>query len=332
MVMLKRLLVPIIASFMLVACGGGGGGGGSSESSPTNPYDADAKYTGTRTQATITKANKLDFLRALYGVEYEGFSLASSEQSAALQEQSFSSLTKDLTALALYVVKPSGYTLAAATPVNKTIACPQGGTTQITGEIDSQTGLGVATLNMVNCIATIGKANGTIQLAITGYNVAAQQPTAFTLTFQNLKVDYSIVSYTAVGTQSYSLVQGIETTTSNIHRLNHATNKQSLIKNYKVVSASPYDTRFKLSGQAYVQDQGYVNLTTLENVVFNSVGIPITGKALFSGAGNSKLRITASATSFMFELDSNGDGTYEETGYITFIDLFGSGDYCVSGC
>lgn len=328
MVMLKRLVAPVLAA-LLVGCGGGGGGG---DSGSTNPYDADAKYTATRTQATITTANKLDFLRALYGVEYEGFSLASAEQDAA-QEQSFSSLTKDLTALALQVaITPASYTLAAATPVNRTIACPSSGTTQITGEIDSQTGLGTVTLTMVNCVTTIGKANGTMQLAITGYNVAAQRPTAFTLTFQNLKVDYPIVSYTAVGTQSYSLVQGIETTTSNIHRLNHTANKQSLIKNYKVVSASPYDTRFKLSGQAYLQDHGYVNLSTLENVVFSDVGIPIVGKALFSGAGNSKLRITASSSNFMFELDSNGDGTYEETGYITFIELFGSGDYCVSDC
>ena len=332
MTLLKRLVAPVFVSLALVACGGGGGSGGS-DSGSTNPYDADAKYTGLRTQAMLTTTNKSDFIRALYGVEYESFSLASVDQSTAIQERSFSSLTKDLTALALQkTTKPTGYTLAAAVPVSEITTCPRGGTSQFTGEIDNQTGLGTVTLKMTNCVNTIGKANGSMQMIISGYNMAAQEPTAFTLTFQNLKVDYDALSYTAVGTQSYALSQGIETTTSNIHRLNHTTNKQSLIKNYKVVSSSANATTFKLSGQAYLQDYGYVNLSTLENVTFNTAGIPIAGKALLSGAGNSKLRITATSSTMMVELDSNGEGNYEETGYITLRELFGGGDYCVSGC
>lgn len=317
-----HFILPLAVSLLLTACGGGDGGG-SSNSTPVNPYDADAKYTGIRTQTTITTNNKLDFIRALYGVEYEGFSLASTGQNSTTQEQSFSSLTKDLTALALHAtIKSTGYTLAAAKPVNDTIACPNGGTTKISGEVDKSTGIGVVTLAMTNCITTIGKSNGNVQLAITSYDLAARKPTAFTLTFQNLKVDYPIVSYTAVGTQSYSVVQGIETTTSNIHRLNHTTNKQSLIKNYQVVSISPYDTRFKLSGQAYLQDYGYVSVSTLENVVFSDAGIPIAGKARLAGANNSKLQITATTSNMMLELDSNGDNVYEETSYITFAELF----------
>ncbi|WP_020560078.1 hypothetical protein [Thiofilum flexile] len=331
MLKLKYLTVSFLAPLILVACGGGGGGG--SDSGFTNPYDADATYTGTRTQATITNSNQIDFMRALYGVEYEGVSLASTEQNAAIQEHSFSNFIKGLTTLALRSTqRSSGYTLAATAAISETIACKSSGTMKAAGEVDNQTGLGVLTLTMTNCVDTLGKANGTVQVAITGYDTTQGMATAFTLTFQNLKVNYSVVSYTAVGTQSYSSAQGIETTTSNIYRMNHNTNKQSLVKNYKVVTSSAYATTFKLSGQVYLQDYGYATLSTLSNVTFSDAGIPVAGKALLSGASSSKLRMTASNSSLGFELDSNGDNTYEETGYITLLELFGDGDYCISGC
>ncbi|MBK8455115.1 MAG: hypothetical protein WAQ53_06995 [Thiofilum sp.] len=60
--MLKRLVAPVLAA-LLVGCGGGGGGGGSSDSGSTPiTVDADAAYTGKRTEAQLTPTNSMEFI------------------------------------------------------------------------------------------------------------------------------------------------------------------------------------------------------------------------------------------------------------------------------
>lgn len=333
-----RFMTVLGMALVLTACGGGGGGGSDSGSNNSNPYDADTKYTGKREQASLTTNNQYYFVQALYGKEYEAFSLASANNTSVMnQEQGFSKLTKTLTALAINSVKGqmSTYQPMASKPFNQTYACSKSGNYQVNGELDDQTLLGVVIMTYNNCVESDapGKLNGTAQLAITGADKINQELTAFTLTFQNFNVTYDALNYVVVGTQNYSKTSGIETTISNIHRLNKNTNKQSYLKNYKVVTSAANATTFKLSGQVYLQDYGYANLSTLSNITFNSLGVPTSGQALLAGANNSKLRLTASASSLMTEVDSNGDNVYESKGYITLVDLIGdNGDVCISGC
>lgn len=325
MVMLKRLVAPVLASLLLAACGGGGGGGGS-ENSGSIPItiDADTAYTGKRTQAQLTHTNSMDFIRALYGADFNQVSLASNDRQVGIKDASFSQLDAQIRQVVLKSVRLSnGYVLAKT--ISEVEPCDGGGTVKLSGAVDDVTYLGTLTVSFDKCSSANSTLSGTAQMKVTGFNTSSNQVTAFELVYNQLTLVFNGVSYTVLGSQRYLASATNEKVISTMLRKNSITNKQSLIKNYtndaKISSTSGVRYEHLLSGQVFLESYGYSTLSTIEPIEYYTYEYPVRGQVILKGLSNSKLRLTGSDYGVLAELDSDGDNIYELYKLVTLENL-----------
>jgi hypothetical protein len=141
----------------------------------------------------------------------------------------------------------------------------------------------------------------------------------FTLSFNNIAMTSGNNSFTNAGSITYNFQASPITVSMTLFLLDHTTGKVFWINpfNMTLSRASDY-VDFQVSGRYYHPDYGYVDISTptafriYSDSTWPSQGVLILdGKTGIAG-GSSKARLTAiSATAYMVEADTDGDGAYE---------------------
>ncbi len=291
----------ILFSFLLISCGGGGG----SSSSNFTFVEVNARelYSGQVSQATLTKDNGMEFVEAV-----------------------LNNYTIDLGGSTNLSGRPTNTNVnnnIQAREVSETIPCDFGGSIDANGDLNEQTLLGILNLDINQCnndgISTL---TGMISMKINGFDVQSEAITSSVISMNNLMLQFQGETQSVSGTETYDLERPVETTVSNTIRLN-TDGKQSLTENLTLKET--FGGAFfegngnEISGKIYLEDHGYVQISTTE-LLEDNLGIPSLGEILVVGANQSKLIITAISgfnNVFRVRLDSEGDGIYEAFSTIT---------------
>jgi hypothetical protein len=298
----------LVVAALLAACGGGGGGssnGGNNGGGSGNPPPG-LPYTGVTSAAALTSVNTPTIAGALL---YE-MGLASGSRPLPAQVAAPGLRLPD-PARALGKVRQ-----AKATFFRKPIStenCSQSGTVRIDDQTTSN-GTGTLTLTFNACVEDGTRSDGVQRILIVAYDLARDEPTDFTITFEGYSenagsfgLDIDGTVHAVVGltnTTTYDAVtryrpEGVQ------HRM------QNLVVQEHAISSSI--VQVTIQGRFFHSAHGYVDVETAEP-------LSIANGAEFPSAGVLRLRSSSAARAdvrfdnvdqITLTLDENGDGNPE---------------------
>jgi hypothetical protein len=179
--------------------------------------------------------------------------------------------------------------------------------------------------------------NGPASLRVDAVSSPFPSPTDFTISFARLTLRGLGLSIDAGGSLRVQLqfAPDTETITANLVSLNNNTGETAKTEN--LVFVNVYVNTFigtpissSVSGRVFHPVHGYVDVTTPTPFVFGTVSqaFPDSGELLLTGAsggaGNRTIRATAvNSTLVQLQLDTNGDGTVDNTARMKWTELTG---------
>lgn len=309
------LLFGVSFPLSLISCGGGGGGGRIS-------------YDGLTTQALINEENASTLaLGAWYGgaigpnidifgaVKTEG-EISGNPFSLGVMSWSF---TDVIDGLVIHSFAGSIYT-GAVQQVDEIMYGSCGGFATVTGTVNDQTGSFSGSVNFADYCEEVLTINGQTNISGT-VNLDTEELVRFTLTFTSLTVEDDQESLTLNGSfkADYTAFP-LEVTMSYVLRNNELL-KTYWLKDVKfqLVGGTDYVDIINLTGRYYDPGYGYVEISLGTTIRIYDYGYwPSSGKMVLIGAvydsgGNTKSRLTfLSATEFLVEADTDGDGEYDD--------------------
>jgi hypothetical protein len=317
-----RISMLCLPALLLAACGGGGGGG-----------DGGGSGGGSTVAGVVITADNAKPLAA------DAIAVASDAQDAqgagamvmGAQVQSGSGIgTMRLVDISRGLVKlrPSG-TLATGVTAGESMACPAGGTLQISG--DQTTMTYVAS----NCkMDSASSMNGSMTITLhSGNPDAVTYPYQIDMSFsaQDLTVTYGTDSSTINGDMRIKLTANSATsqeiTLSGSMLSSSSAGRSGVMKNYsQTLSVNGSATSQTVSGTVETTNSRLggtfsYTITTVSPVTFNSTGSLTGGVVKITGNGSSLLMTVTGTDSIKLEVDGNGDGTYETTVTTTRTEL-----------
>ncbi len=181
-----------------------------------------------------------------------------------------------------------------------------------------------------DCLLDGTTLNGSATLRVDVFDLGALEPTDFTISFSRLMLRGSGLSIDAGGSLRAQLDLGsnTETITASFVSLDNNTGEMSKAENLEIVNVynnifAPTFFTASISGRVFDQVHGYVDVTTVQPLVFGTLSqlFPDSGQMLLTGAGSS-IRVTAlSATLATLALDLDGNGVPENTATLKWTDL-----------
>ena len=303
----------LVAATLLSACGGGGGGGSSSGNNGGNNGGGSGNpapglpYTGIATAATLTSANTPTIAGALL---YE-LGLASGDRPLPAQVSAPGLRFPDPARTVGKAKARQSKTAFFRKPVT-TENCSEGGTVRIDDQTNAN-GTGTLILTFTACIEDGTRSDGVQRVVIAAYDLARDEPTDFTITFQgysettgNFGLDIDGTVHAVFGitsTTTYDAVtryrpEGVQ------HRM------QNLVVQDRAIS--PSTVQVTIQGRFFHSAHGYVDVETTEPLSIANALFPSAGalRLRSSGAARGDLRFNA-ADQFTLSLDENGDGAPE---------------------
>ena len=224
---------------------------------------------------------------------------------------------------------PAQRPLTGIIPVDQTDPCDSG-TVRVFGTL-SDFGTGTLTVNYQNCRDGDETVNGQGTFRVDVFDMGLFVPTDFTITTSRLTFRGTGISFDNGGTVRIQLNVGArtETITQNMVSLNNLTGATS--KSENLVFVNTYNDFFfptsytgSLSGRIYHGVHGYVDVSTLTPVAFATLtqAFPHSGQLLLIGNTSRSVRVTAhSSTVAVLALDLDGDGGFESSVTLTWMDL-----------
>ena len=315
-----RLPAATLLAFSLIACGGGGG---SSTSSP---------YTGSTTAAVITPTNADNIVRGAYQGGDTGTSLVGPLGASPGETQNVSAASPPRVLSIVQILKEvSGKvwsrrsTSGSVTPraivtVSDTINDAYGGSISFTLSVNDPTGGFTGSFSFNNYHGDSGGAvSGTVNVSGT-YDIGAGSMDDIHFTLIAVTVTDASSGVTVSG--SVDLLNGNPSTgTVTLYMTNNVSGKTDWIDDLTItVTEGPGYSEATLSGKIYLQDYGFVVISTptpFHYLAGNTY--PSSGTMIVTGASNGRARLTISnPTSYTVDVDANGDGTYELSGSHTW--------------
>ena len=281
---MKNLLL-LFSLLFLVSCGGGGSGGSANNEVTPNIFSL---YSGKTTQANLNESNYLDFVRVLYGDNPEvPTTLAarglepnievSSNLDSNLNTQIIDSMTLKQSQISRRAVNEVGY-------------CEEG-TSKITGDLNENTLTGKLVSDYANCTNQGVTINGLVTLEIKKYNIGADVLEHYIISYKELQVTQNNQSVTLSGNSEVSLDSSLSVTTT-IDNILRSSDKEVMFEDFTTIATYPNITT--MSGKIYLEDHGYVVVSTQDQLVntryYETVtselpGLPTTGGPIqFNGA------------------------------------------------
>ena len=305
------LALTVSLPLSLISCGGGGGGG--------------ISYNGVTTQAQVTEENATPLAVGawlggslgpnidIFGAVVSDGEIFNNSFSLGVMPGVFMNLMDDL------VIPPftgGGYA-GAVQQINERMYGSCGGTADITGSADDETGSFSGSVNFEDfcedTFITKGRADvsGTVDLV-------SEEVVRFTLTFKSLTLEDAQESMTIKGSFSADYTASpFEVTMSYVIR-NNDQMKTYWMKDatFQLVGEMDYVDITSATGRYYDPDYGYVELSVGTTIRIYDYGYwPSNGTLILTGAqgtsgGSSKARLVfLNSNSYQVEADTNGDGT-----------------------
>lgn len=240
---------------------------------------------------------------------------------------------KDYTA---YVVRSSLRTINSKVSVNQTYTGSISGTLTISGNIDSITGTGSLTMSYVNFNDGDGFTyDGNLTVRVDGFDVVNSLITDGTANFTSWKIQSETINYELSGTMRIqeSALSNISTQTYNLDGQDKISNTKFRFENFVEIITydnilNPTSKTESYSGRLYVDNYGYVNVSTASPLVYSSAlqqNPGSGGPILLSGAGSSKASLTPYSTSYVeIDVDADGDNIYESRHVYSWSDMTGA--------
>lgn len=301
--MYTRLLLVFAGLSLLAGCGGDGGGSSAAGSSG---------YTGATTQATVTTSNA----KALSADAYSGSQVSaaasgvakvatgSDEQSAMLQATS-GILERSVTTI---VGAPTSSAKVAAATAQNTVN-GFSGSYSYTISYDQATGAFSGTITFSQYKETSNSATVSGSMAFTGvYNQATGMFTSLNISLNSLTGTKDGRSYSLAGSMSFSTSGASKTVSMSVVLTDNVSRLTYWAKDYVLVLTG---SSLTVSGTYYDPVHGYVVISTITPLTVSTVdATPTSGQLLFSGSNGTKARLTFTASGYIIEVDTVGNGTY----------------------
>lgn len=333
------MMVLVLAGGVLTILGTGGGGGGGDNGTPGS-----ISYVGNTEPAIISATNAARLVGNIVGasatseviVVPAGATLNSPYGSREGSSQSglahrLNAYLNDTLMRARTQISGAGVTVAVI-PVDEILPCDDGGSVHVSGTLNDN---GTGTLNAIynNCRTGEDTLNGEATLRIDAFDLTYFIPTDATFSFPILTLTTPTQSQSVSGTlrDQVNITANTETLTINMVTRDDLSGDTSKAENF--VAIAVFDNIFfpsfyteTISGRVFDSIHGYVDITTVTPLIFNSINqfFPDSGQLRLTGASNSSIRVTAvSAMLVLLELDLNGDSTYDTTATLKWTDLGG---------
>lgn len=201
--------------------------------------------------------------------------------------------------------------------------CEAGGTIEMQGNLTSNVSKSKINLVFRNCRYGGSTFNGAGALIIYNFNAEHDQPASSSLSYNRTTVTSGNASFVAIGNiaEVHDFNASTIRTIADIQMRDSTTGKESLIKATRFCYCATHDAY----GEISLQDYGKAKFTNTKALVYAEEGnIPTAGEITFTGANDSKIKVTALGEVFdsstqtnklMLEvsIDANGDGVYEST-------------------
>lgn len=304
--------------FLMVACSSGGGGGGGTSGGIT--------YVGNTDPAVLTATNTARLVGNVVGsfeasdVITVGVALNSPESTrgglsqSALANRLITYFHDTLTRTPLLAEQA-----VAAIAVDDTIPCDEG-SIHVLGTLNED-GTGEVSATYNSCRTGEAMLSGEATLLIVAYDLTYDIPTDATYSFTNLTLTIRGESYRMSGSvrDQQSIASNTETLTINMITQDELSDETIKDDNLVIIIVSddildPSSYTETLSGRVYDSEHGYVDVTTVSDIVFSSINqeCPDSGQLRLDGAANASIRVTAiSAALIRLEVDRDGDSSYE---------------------
>lgn len=337
----------LLFSVSLAACGSGGGETtngpetpitpvtGVTENNTANPTPTiSSVYTGTKDPALLDQTNTVEFAQLVFGNSLESTPLTKSR--SAINEEQKVLINKSLFVSSINeaIKRHASAISLTQRQISSTENCSLGGTLNKEGEIEDVTNVGTLTLIYNDCEEEQGVVlNGNATIT----TISSTFPKSSISRFNDLKITQSLGNFSITGNiESYTELDENQDKykrleTRNIVAVHSQTNFSSFFENVvlEVIGSNVADTATgKLSGKIYLQDEGYVQLSSSDDFLpyfLRSSGevIPQFGSAYLTGASSSKARLfhqvrfdapeALDSERYRLDLDKDGDGLYELT-------------------
>ncbi|HSO17822.1 MAG TPA: hypothetical protein VLT88_00090, partial [Desulfosarcina sp.] len=324
---LRTLFVGLFAVLLVVGCGGGGGGSDGDDQPAVT-------YTGLLTQARITAENAMEFNAFILG---DGiFPLPPMEELVAVPE------TQALvTSRESRPATSSTATALTCTPTTETGSFPGA----ISGHVDysariSEDCSAVIEFSYVNFNDGDGSIyDGVLTVRVFDYDMSSEMFMSMALSTDALEFQGDAVHIVLSGTATLSLagsdaLTSVETMTMNFDGRDEVTRKTFRVQDLRSAlscNTSTFPPNYcseQVSGRIYLEDDGYVEISVDTPLVYNyasrfNVDVPDAGgPVILHGAGNTREVITPlSIVQVNIGLDTNGDGSFEESTTLDWRDL-----------
>jgi len=292
-----NLLLTMVIPFFLVACGGDPAG--------------TMTYTGITTQAGITDTNAKTVV-----VDEMSNTNATSNATGASDSLSDEARNKALKYAKTKALSFSQRERSAVTSSSDTEVGPCGGTViydttinDVTFEIDI-----TATFKSYCEDNALMSGSMLFEMELN----SSQTDYAAKITYTNFTVNEDNMLHTMSGTVTSEGILFSSTLTLNMVMANNTKSEQIKLENF-VVTTGAYSVEY--SGRIYHSTHGYVDVTTLTPMSFDSSGYMSSGSIKLDGANSYAILSAATNGGYVLEIDSNADGIIDSTETGAWTDL-----------
>ena len=304
----------------LAACGGGGGGSGGAAASGGN-----VTYTGATAPAVITSTNANALAGDVIGGNRATGTLAVTGAVAAASKgprvvRAMSLISAKMNQVTKSAAAHPGIVSGAVTSVSQTINCTISGTASVSGSIDNVTGIGSLTFTFNRCREATGTLNGSMTVAVNGYDVTNSVITDGSISFSAFTFSDGVTTVTMSGklTDRLNQVTSTRTQTANFVAMDSASGQQIKLQNFQLVTVLspswvlPTSYTLQISGRIYDSAYGYVDVRTTSPLVFVTMQDPYPssgGPLVLSGSPPSQVTVQPvdATTAQIRGVDANGN-------------------------
>ena len=310
---LSRITVFYLSLLLLSGCGGGGGSDNDNVSLLI-PSQINGAYRGDQNLAVLNQNNAMSFVGSFFGRSInqidsrQGLNKTKKENRLDttwinIRNQIINVATSDI------AIESHQY---SRRKIDTTDGCRR-----IVGNLDSNN-QGTVNMVMSNCSENGVTINGNIVMKITEFDVSQDEAIEYSLSFNGLT--FQLLGKTSVVMGLITFKRNEDRSTITVSDLRYKdsdgveTYVQNLVDTYK---DNGFGFKHELTGKLYLDGQGYVEVSTPENVTFDFFINQFiqSGKIIFTAGSGTKLLILPEDAFFVrkifINLDEDGDGSFE---------------------
>lgn len=328
----------------LAACGGGGGSGGSqppSGGSPPNPNppitpNPPSPPTLTYAGSTSPAATSRDVLPELSWWLLVELGIGDANSSPALTGTVGEKTARRIAHKQLNNARQRAPSIGAKATIQAVTdeACSGGGSVEQNDNGISANGTGTLVLTFHGCIEDGIRTDGVVRGLVSAYDLVNDEPTDLTITFESMRITDGAYTIDMGGTIRTVMNGASALTTYNTVSRYLPEDRYTRLEDFTVAQSPdptrPPRVRQTLQGRFYLSSVGYVNITTLTQLVFATPdeSAPLSGVMRLAGAPGARADLGfVDAHTVTLSLDDDADDIYDFALSASYDGLFDSQNF-----